>query len=88
VYQHHHPPAGNSLWPRWFSTVCFVLALIVETLIRKFFPAFGSKKSDGHQVTITFPISHTIASLTLMNVFEKASSLDVQMTFRMVLQPA
>jgi 1,4-dihydroxy-2-naphthoate octaprenyltransferase len=44
------PPAGYPIWPRWFSTVCFVhnrvfsnyfvLALIVETLIRTFFPAF------------------------------------------------
>ena len=44
------PPAGYSIWPRWFSTVCFVhnrvfsnyfvLALIIDTLIRTFFPAF------------------------------------------------
>lgn len=44
------PPAGYPIWPRWFSTVCFVhnrvfsnyfvLALIVETGLRTFFPAF------------------------------------------------
>ncbi|MCL4530740.1 MAG: prenyltransferase, partial [Chloroflexi bacterium] len=44
------PPAGYPIWPRWFSTVCFVhnrvfsnyfvLALIADTLIRTFFPAF------------------------------------------------
>ena len=42
------PPAGYPIWPRWFSTVCFVhnrvfsnwfvLALIIDTLIRTFFP--------------------------------------------------
>jgi 1,4-dihydroxy-2-naphthoate octaprenyltransferase len=44
------PPEGYPIWPRWFSTVCFVhnrvfsnyfvLALIIETLIRTFFPDF------------------------------------------------
>jgi len=44
------PPAGYPIWPRWFSTVCFVhnrvfsnwfvLALIFDTLIRTFFPTF------------------------------------------------
>ena len=44
------PPAGYPIWPRWFSTVCFVhnrvfsnyfvLALIIDILIRTFFPAF------------------------------------------------
>lgn len=44
------PPAGYPIWPRWFSTVCFVhnrvfsnyfvIALIVETLLRTFFPTF------------------------------------------------
>ena len=44
------PPAGYQIWPRWFSTVCFVhnrvfsnyfvIALIVETLLRTFFPTF------------------------------------------------
>jgi 1,4-dihydroxy-2-naphthoate octaprenyltransferase len=44
------PPEGYPIWPRWFSTVCFVhnrvfsnyfvLALIVDTLIRTFFPTF------------------------------------------------
>ena len=44
------PPAGYPIWPRWFSTVCFVhnrvfsnyfvLALIIDTLIRTFFPTF------------------------------------------------
>jgi len=43
-------PAGYPIWPRWFSTVCFVhnrvfsnyfvLALIIETLIRTFLPTF------------------------------------------------
>lgn len=42
------PPAGYPIWPRWFSTVCFVhnrvfsnyfvLGLIIDTLIRTFFP--------------------------------------------------
>jgi 1,4-dihydroxy-2-naphthoate octaprenyltransferase len=42
------PPPGYPIWPRWFSTVCFVhnrvfsnyfvLALIGDTLIRTFFP--------------------------------------------------
>jgi 1,4-dihydroxy-2-naphthoate octaprenyltransferase len=44
------PPEGYPIWPRWFSTVCFVhnrvfsnyfvLALIIETVLRTFFPAF------------------------------------------------
>ena len=44
------PPEGYPIWPRWFSTVCFVhnrvfsnyfvLALIIDTLIRTFFPTF------------------------------------------------
>lgn len=44
------PPAGYPIWPRWFSTVCFihnrafsnyfVLALIVDTALRTFVPAF------------------------------------------------
>ena len=44
------PPAGYPIWPRWFSTVCFVhnrvfsnyfvIALIVDTLIRTFVPTF------------------------------------------------
>jgi len=44
------PPAGYPIWPRWFSTVCFVhnrvfsnyfvLALIIDTLLRTFFPTF------------------------------------------------
>lgn len=44
------PPAGYPIWPRWFSTVCFVhnrvfsnyfvLALVIDTLIRTFFPGF------------------------------------------------
>jgi 1,4-dihydroxy-2-naphthoate octaprenyltransferase len=44
------PPPGYPIWPRWFSTVCFVhnrvfsnyfvLALIVDTLIRTFFQSF------------------------------------------------
>jgi 1,4-dihydroxy-2-naphthoate octaprenyltransferase len=44
------PPAGYPIWPRWFSTVCFVhnrvfsnyfvLALIIDTLILAFFPTF------------------------------------------------
>ena len=43
-------PEGYPIWPRWFSTVCFVhnrvfsnyfvLALIIETALRTFFPAF------------------------------------------------
>ena len=43
-------PAGYPIWPRWFSTVCFVhnrvwsnwfvLGLILDTLIRTFFPTF------------------------------------------------
>jgi len=42
------PPEGYPIWPRWFSTVCFVhnrvfsnyfvLALIIDTLIKTFFP--------------------------------------------------
>jgi 1,4-dihydroxy-2-naphthoate polyprenyltransferase len=44
------PPAGYPIWPRWFSTVCFVhnrvfsnyfvLGLILDTLLRTFLPAF------------------------------------------------
>ena len=44
------PPAGYPIWPRWFSTVCFVhnrvfsnyfvLALIIDTLLRTFVPGF------------------------------------------------
>jgi len=44
------PPAGYPIWPRWFSTVCFVhnrvfsnyfvLALIIDTVIRTFLPTF------------------------------------------------
>ena len=44
------PPTGYPIWPRWFSTVCFihnrmfsnyfVIALIVDTLLRTFFPTF------------------------------------------------
>jgi len=44
------PPAGYPIWPRWFSTVCFVhnrmfsnyfvIALIVDTLLRTFLPNF------------------------------------------------
>ena len=44
------PPPGYPIWPRWFSTVCFVhnrkfsnyfvLALVLETLIRTIFPSF------------------------------------------------
>ncbi|WKZ46087.1 MAG: prenyltransferase [Anaerolineales bacterium] len=44
------PPAGYPIWPRWFSTVCFVhnrafsnyfvLALIVDTVLRTFVSAF------------------------------------------------
>ncbi len=44
------PPAGYPIWPRWFSTVCFVhnrvfsnyfvYALIIDTLLRTFFPSF------------------------------------------------
>lgn len=44
------PPEGYPIWPRWYSTVCFVhnrvfsnyfvLALIIDTLLRTFFPAF------------------------------------------------
>ncbi len=43
------PPAGYPIWPRWFSTVCFVhnrvfsnyfvLALLMDTAIRFFLPA-------------------------------------------------
>ncbi len=43
------PPPGYPIWPRWFSTVCFVhnrvfsnyfvLALIGDTLVRTLFPA-------------------------------------------------
>jgi 1,4-dihydroxy-2-naphthoate octaprenyltransferase len=44
------PPPGYPIWPRWFSTVCFVhnrvfsnyfvLGLLVDTLIRALFPSF------------------------------------------------
>ena len=44
------PPEGYPIWPRWFSTVCFVhnrvfsnyfvLALIIETVLRIIFPTF------------------------------------------------
>lgn len=44
------PPAGYPIWPRWFSTVCFVhnrvfsnyfvLALVIETVIRTLLPGF------------------------------------------------
>jgi 1,4-dihydroxy-2-naphthoate polyprenyltransferase len=44
------PPAGYPIWPRWFSTVCFVhnrvfsnyfvLALILDTVLRTFLPGF------------------------------------------------
>jgi 1,4-dihydroxy-2-naphthoate octaprenyltransferase len=44
------PPAGYPIWPRWFSTVCFihniafsnffVLGLILHTLIRVLLPGF------------------------------------------------
>jgi 1,4-dihydroxy-2-naphthoate polyprenyltransferase len=44
------PPAGYPIWPRWFSTVCFVhnrafsnyfvLGLIIDTLIRTVLPTF------------------------------------------------
>ncbi len=44
------PPASYPIWPRWFSTVCFVhnrvwsnwfvLGLILDTLIRTFVPGF------------------------------------------------
>jgi 1,4-dihydroxy-2-naphthoate octaprenyltransferase len=44
------PPAGYPIWPRWFSTVCFVhnrvfsnyfvLGLLFETLVRTLFPGF------------------------------------------------
>jgi len=44
------PPAGYPIWPRWFSTVCFVhnrvfsnyfvLGLIFDTLLRTIFPTF------------------------------------------------
>lgn len=44
------PPAGYPIWPRWFSTVCFihnivfsnffVIGLILHALIRVFFPGF------------------------------------------------
>jgi 1,4-dihydroxy-2-naphthoate polyprenyltransferase len=44
------PPPGYPIWPRWFSTVCFVhnrvfsnyfvLALIIDTLLRTVFPNF------------------------------------------------
>jgi 1,4-dihydroxy-2-naphthoate octaprenyltransferase len=44
------PPPGYPIWPRWFSTVCFVhnrvfsnyfvLGLIIETVVRTFFPGF------------------------------------------------
>ncbi|MGE5250683.1 MAG: prenyltransferase [Bacteroidota bacterium] len=44
------PPPGYPIWPRWFSTVCFVhnrafsnyfvLALVIETVIRTVLPGF------------------------------------------------
>lgn len=44
------PPAGYPIWPRWFSTVCFihnrmfsnyfVIALIVDTILRTILPNF------------------------------------------------
>ena len=44
------PPAGYPIWPRWFSTVCFVhnrafsnyfvLGLIIDTVLRTLVPAF------------------------------------------------
>jgi 1,4-dihydroxy-2-naphthoate polyprenyltransferase len=44
------PPAGYPIWPRWFSTVCFihnrvfsnyfVLGLVIDTAIRMFVPTF------------------------------------------------
>jgi 1,4-dihydroxy-2-naphthoate octaprenyltransferase len=44
------PPPGYPIWPRWFSTVCFVhnrvfsnyfvLGLVLDTLVRAFFPGF------------------------------------------------
>lgn len=44
------PPEGYPIWPRWFSTVCFVhnrvfsnyfvLGLIIDTLLRTFLPGF------------------------------------------------
>src|SRR5512143_4096414 len=44
------PPPGYPIWPRWFSTVCFVhnrvfsnyfvIGLILDTLIRTVFPTF------------------------------------------------
>ena len=44
------PPAGYPIWPRWFSTVCFVhnrvfsnyfvLGLILDTLLKTFLPKF------------------------------------------------
>jgi 1,4-dihydroxy-2-naphthoate octaprenyltransferase len=44
------PPPGYPIWPRWFSTVCFVhnrvfskyfvLGLILETVVRTIFPNF------------------------------------------------
>ncbi|MGC1379175.1 MAG: prenyltransferase [Anaerolineales bacterium] len=44
------PPSGYPIWPRWFSTVCFVhniafsnyfvLGLIIDTLLKTFLPKF------------------------------------------------
>lgn len=44
------PPPGYPIWPRWFSTVCFVhnrvfsnyfvLGLLIDTVIRTLFPSF------------------------------------------------
>jgi len=44
------PPVGYPIWPRWFSTVCFihniafsnffVLGLIIDTLLKTFLPKF------------------------------------------------
>ena len=46
----NEPPAGYPIWPRWFSTVCFVhnrvfsnyfvLGLIIDTALRFVFPTF------------------------------------------------
>jgi 1,4-dihydroxy-2-naphthoate octaprenyltransferase len=44
------PPPGYPIWPRWFSTVCFVhnrvfsnyfvLGLVIDTVLRSLFPTF------------------------------------------------
>ena len=51
------PPAGYPIWPRWFSTVCFihnrvfsnyfVILLVVDTLLRIFLPAFWPVVKGG-----------------------------------------